>query len=139
MSFIRIAKPWEIRESEVTSETVYFNRRRFLKTLVGASIGASLTAIAGCQASSANPELEATLDLPKISPISTNPAFAKVDRPITDEDLAGSYNNFYEFGGTKNIWRQAQQLPTENWTVEVTGLVKNPRTYDLDDLKNSFP
>lgn len=139
MSFIRIVKPWEIRESQVTSEAVYFNRRRFLKTLVGTGIGASLGAIAGCQASSANPELEATLDLPEISAIATNPTFAKVDRPITDEDLAGSYNNFYEFGGTKNIWRQAQQLPTENWQVEVTGLVKNPRTYDLDDLKKEFP
>ena len=33
----------------------------------------------------------------------------------------------------------AQALPTENWKVEVTGLVRNPRTYDLDDLKKKFP
>ncbi len=139
MNFIRVPKSWEIPECEVTSESAYFNRRRFLKTLVGVSIGASLTPIMGCQKSASQTALEASLDLPKIKPLSTNPAFASVDRPITDEQLAGSYNNFYEFGGTKNIWLKAQNLPTENWKVEVTGLVKNPRTYDLDDLKKKFP
>ena len=63
----------------------------------------------------------------------------KVDRPITDEAVAAKYNNFYEFGSTKSIWEAAQALPTENWKVEVTGLVRNPRTYDLDDLKKKFP
>ena len=139
MNFIRVPKSWEIPEREVTSESAYFNRRRFLRTLVGASIGASLTPIMGCQKSGSQTALEASLDLPKIKPLSTNPAFASVDRPITDEDLAGRYNNFYEFGGTKNIWLKAQNLPTENWKVEVTGLVKNPRTYDIDDLKKKFP
>ena len=63
----------------------------------------------------------------------------KVDRPITKETVAAKYNNFYEFGSTKSIWEAAQALPTENWKVEVTGLVRNPRTYDLDDLKKKFP
>ena len=139
MNLIRVPKSWEIPEREVTSESAYFNRRRFLRTLVGAGIGASLTPIMGCQKSASQTALEASLDLPKIKPLSTNPAFASVDRPITDEQLAGSYNNFYEFGGTKNIWLKAQNLPTENWKVEVTGLVKNPRTYDIDDLKKKFP
>ncbi len=139
MNLIRVPKSWEIPEYEVTSESAYFNRRRFLKTLVGAGIGASLTPIMGCQKSGSQTALEASLDLPKIKPLRTNPAFASVDRPITDEDLAGRYNNFYEFGGTKNIWLKAQNLPTENWKVEVTGLVKNPRTYDIDDLKKKFP
>ena len=139
MNLIRVPKSWEIPEREVTSESAYFNRRRFLKTFVGAGIGASLTPIMGCQKSASQTALEASLDLPKIKPLSTNPAFASVDRPITDEQLAGSYNNFYEFGGTKNIWLKAQNLPTENWKVEVTGLVKNPRTYDIDDLKKKFP
>jgi sulfoxide reductase catalytic subunit YedY len=139
MTFIRIPKFWEISENEVTSETVYFNRRHFLKTLVNAGIGASLVPLTGCQKSSSQTALEASIALPKINSVRTNPAFAKVDRPITDEDIAGHYNNFYEYGGTKNIWLKAQKLPTENWKVEVTGLIKNPRTYDLDDLKKKFP
>jgi sulfoxide reductase catalytic subunit YedY len=139
MTLIRIPKIWESLENEVTPQTHYYNRRQFLKTLVNAGIGASLIPLVGCQKSSAKTALENSLNLPKISPLRKNPAFSKVDRPITDEDLAGSYNNFYEYGGTKNIWQKAQKLPTENWKVEVTGLVKNPRTYDLDDLKKTFP
>ncbi|MGH2413775.1 MAG: molybdopterin-dependent oxidoreductase, partial [Microcystaceae cyanobacterium] len=139
MTLIRVPKAWEILESKVTSETIYFNRRQFLKTLVGASIGVSLAPLMGCQNSNSKTALEASLNLPKINAVSTNSNFMTVDRPITDEDLAGRYNNFYEFGGTKNIWLQAQNLPTETWKVEVTGLIKNPRTYDLDDLKKVFP
>ncbi|ACK71129.1 oxidoreductase molybdopterin binding [Gloeothece citriformis PCC 7424] len=139
MNLIRIAKAWEISENEVTSSTFYYNRRRFLKTLVGAGIGASLIPLGGCQKSSSAMALEDSLNRPKIPSVNPNPAFASVDRPVTEQELAGRYNNFYEFGSGKNIWLKAQKLPTENWKVEVTGLVKNPKTYDLDQLKKTFP
>lgn len=139
MPIIRVPKLWEIPEREVTPETVFFNRRRFLKTLMGASVGASILPILGCQQSSEGKiDLAKTLDLPKLN-FKRNPAFAEVDRPITTETLAGKYNNYYEFGTGKSIWQAAQALPTEDWKVEVTGLVKNPRTYDLDDLQKKFP
>jgi len=138
MSFIRVPKPWEISENKVTSESAYFNRRRFLKNLIGVGIGAAIMPLMGCQKSAAEIALETTLNLPKLNFV-TNPNFANVDRPITDEKLAGSYNNFYEFGGNKKIWLNAQNLPTKPWQIEVTGLVKNPRTYDIDDLKKQFP
>ena len=139
MTLIRIPKSWQIREQEVTSQTSYLNRRRFIKTLVGASIGSSLLPLAGCQQSASQKALAKTLDLPNIKRVQTNQDFAKVDRPITEELLAGRYNNFYEFGGNKAIWLKAQNLPTENWQVEVGGLVNNPQTYDLDTLKKKFP
>ncbi|MDJ0714249.1 MAG: protein-methionine-sulfoxide reductase catalytic subunit MsrP [Prochloraceae cyanobacterium] len=138
MTLIRIPKSWQIFKQEITSETAYFNRRRFIKTLVGASIGASLLPLAGCQKSASETALDSSLDLPKIKSFTPNPNFSSLDRPITDRTLAGRYNNFYEFGGGKNIWLKAQKLPAENWKVEVTGLVKNPRTYDIDDLKREF-
>ncbi len=146
MTFIRVPKTWSISENKVTSADAYFNRRRFLKTLLGAGIGASIMPIMGCvdssssssSSSSSPPTLEETLDLPTIKGFNTNPAFASVDRAIADDKIAGSYNNFYEFGGGKNIWPNAQNLPTENWKVEVTGLVKNPQTFDLDDFKRKF-
>ncbi len=139
MTLIRIPKSWQIQEQEVTNQTSYLNRRRFLKTLVGASIGSSLLPLAGCQQSASQKALAETLDLPNIKMVQTNQDFAKVDRPITEELLAGRYNNFYEFGGNKAIWLKAQNLPTENWQVEVGGLVNNPQTYDLDTLKKKFP
>jgi sulfoxide reductase catalytic subunit YedY len=138
MVLIRTPK-WELSENEVTSQTVYSNRRHFLKGLVGMGIGASLLPLTACQKSSSEAALEASLTLPKIQSYTTNPDFALVDRPMTEQNLAGRYNNFYEFGSTKNIWLKAQSLPTENWQVEVTGLVKNPKTYDIDDLKKNFP
>lgn len=139
MVFIRIPKNWQISENLVTSETTYQNRRSFLKTLIGAGIGASLMPLMGCENSASDISLKTSLDLPKFKSLQTNPNFSKIDREITKEELAGSYNNFYEFGGTKNIWLKAQKLPLENWKIEVTGLVKNPQTYDIDDLKNKFP
>ncbi|MFB2918259.1 MULTISPECIES: protein-methionine-sulfoxide reductase catalytic subunit MsrP [Aerosakkonema] len=140
MTLIRVPKSWEIPDRSVTPADVFFNRRRFLKTLVGASLGASIMPILGCQQSGESAlTLEKTLDKPKLNSVKRNPAFAEVDRPITAETLAGRYNNFYEYGSGKSIWQAAQALPTENWKVEVTGLVKNPRTYDLDDLQKKFP
>ncbi|MEM9542137.1 MAG: protein-methionine-sulfoxide reductase catalytic subunit MsrP [Cyanobacteria bacterium P01_E01_bin.42] len=139
MTFFKNPPSWQLPAAAATSETLYRDRRRFLKSLIGAGVGAAATTLLGCQKSQAQiSDLEATYQLPRIRPLPTNPAFARVDRPITNQELASSYNNFYEFGGTKSIWRSAQALPTENWKVEVTGLVKNPKTYDLDSLKKDF-
>jgi sulfoxide reductase catalytic subunit YedY len=139
MNLIKIPKTWQISENLVTPETIYQNRRSFLKSLVSVSIAAaSLTSLAGCRESASDQALKKSLNLPELKRLKTNPNFAQVDREITKAELAGSYNNFYEFGGTKNIWLKAQNLPTDNWQVEVTGLVKNPQTYDLDDLKSKF-
>jgi methionine sulfoxide reductase catalytic subunit len=132
MPSIRIPKPWQLSESAVTSEAAFLNRRRFLKGLIGAGVLTSALPLVGCQpqgSADASP-FTGTRDLKG----TLNPAFADANRPITNERLAGTYNNFYEFGGTKNIWQNAQALPLENWKVEVGGLVNKPKTYDLDDL-----
>ncbi len=140
MTIIRVPKSWEIPEQEVTPEAVYFNRRRFLKTLIGAGVGASIMPILGCEkGEEVNSKLEAALDTASLDSVKRNPDFSNLDRPTTDRTLAGQYNNYYEFGSTKSIWTAAQALPTEDWKVEVTGLVSNPRTYDLDDLQKAFP
>ena len=136
---IRNPKPWHNERSQITPKRLYFKRRQFLKSLIGVGMGATAVSLTGCTQSESDKALQATLKQPKISPLPTNPNFSNLERPITDEKLAGSYNNFYEFGGNKSIWLKAQNLPTENWKVEVTGLVKNPKTYDLDEIKKQFP
>lgn len=139
MSFIHLPKSWQLPESRVTPEWAYWNRRKFVKMLVGAGIGASAVSLKACQRSpDMDAELRATLGQP-LNNVSPNPNFRDAGRPITEQKYASSYNNFYEFGGTKNIWAEAQQLPTDPWTVEVGGRVKNPKTYDLDDLTSRFP
>ncbi len=142
-------KNWQISENLVTSETTFLQRRKFIKTLISAGITTSILPILGCEQTTGTEgkitdriteEIQKTLDFPKLANISTNPKFKQVDRPLADEILAGQYNNFYEFGSSKTaIWQNAKKLSTDNWTVSVTGLVKNPRTYDLDDLQKRFP
>lgn len=138
MAFIRVPPSWQISEHSITPEAVFFSRRQFLKAAAGIGASATILPLMGCKA---NPTVEGAevfgnvVDLPA----QANPSFANVDRPVTNRVLAATYNNFYEFGGTKSIWRAAQDLPTEDWKVEVTGLVNNPKTYDLDDLIKQFP
>ena len=39
---------------------------------------------------------------------------------VTDEKINATYNNFYEFGSSKTIARQAQALKLRPWTVKLS-------------------
>lgn len=142
MVFPRIAPDWQLPEKRITSETVFFNRRRFIKTALGAGIGLSgAIALNSCRqplTSSDQAAFEQTLGQP-LPDVTANPAFQNVGIPITEQRYASRFNNFYEFGGTKDIWEKAQALPSEDWKLTVTGLVNNPQVYDVDDLRTTFP
>ncbi len=130
---------WQLPEAQVTPETLFWKRRRVIKSLIGASVGLSTAALGACmRAKTIDPALEETLGKP-LPTTPTNPAFAAAGRALTPQIYASSYNNYYEFGGSKRIWPEAQALPTEPWKLEVSGLVKHPKTYDLDDLLTQFP
>jgi sulfoxide reductase catalytic subunit YedY len=50
------------------------------------------------------------------------------------EDIT-HYNNYYEFSTQKEAVNSiSQDFTTEPWTVEVSGLVNNPKTYGIEDL-----
>lgn len=76
----------------------------------------------------------------------TPPAFPTVSAeqdelgdPLTAEQAINTYNNFYEFTFSKEgVAQLAQDFDTYPWSVEVGGLVANPRTFDLADLL-AFP
>ncbi|NJL01245.1 MAG: protein-methionine-sulfoxide reductase catalytic subunit MsrP [Spirulinaceae cyanobacterium SM2_1_0] len=152
MVLIRVPKPWQSSAQPMTSEAAYRqrprSRRRFLKQLGGAAMGAAAVSILGCDRTSAadpahatatlDPELLLSLDQPRLDFASAT-EFADAGRPVTGRAIAGQYNNYYEFGSGKSIWQAAQALPTDPWRLEVTGLVKNPQVYDLDDLTQRFP
>ncbi len=55
-------------------------------------------------------------------------------RPLTAEKDATTYNNYYEFSEEKDLWEAAQALPQRPWSIKLDGMVKQPRTIDLDDL-----
>jgi sulfoxide reductase catalytic subunit YedY len=111
-----ITRPPDIPASEITDESLYWNRREFLK-----AAGIGVAAVGG------------------ILPAPFGGRFARDDDKLTPyEDITG-YNNYYEFGtGKDDPARNAGQLRTRPWKVEVAGEVKRPATYDLDDLLMPF-
>ena len=55
------------------------------------------------------------------------------------EDIT-NYNNFYEFSVDKEMVNPlSKDFVTKPWTVEVYGLVKNKKTYGIEDLLKKFP
>ena len=108
---------WEIPERLVTPEHLVVRRRTALA-------GAAAAIIAPAFSSAAWAENEAP---PR------NPTYT-VDRPLTAEGIATTYNNYYEFSESKNLWRDAQALPQRPWSITITGMVAKPRTIDIDDL-----
>lgn len=141
---IKRPRPWDIPESEVTPEHVFLNRRAFLRTTGGMIAGAAATSLAGCgeaaETQMGDPSNEAALTAraAELFPYPRNDAIA-VDRPVTDEEVASTYNNFYEFGSHKRIARAAEALVTRPWRIEVTGDVEAPFEIDVDELIAKMP
>ena len=143
--FIRPHRPWAISERKATDESVFVNRRSFLRgssLLIG---GATLT-LAGCNAESTSSIAKGTSQTIGTSdfkdptmdlyPAMRNEAY-KIERPITDEEVNSTYNNFYEFGSHKQISGAAQKLQTRPWMVKIDGLVEEEMELDIDDLIRS--
>jgi sulfoxide reductase catalytic subunit YedY len=120
-----IKRPLEIAPSEITPETVYRDRRRFLATGIGLA-GAALSPSV-FSAMLPAPGEQSFVWLAK-SPLST-------DEAQTPFDDVTSYNNFYEFGTDKSDpARHAQSLRTDPWSVSIEGQVARPGSYTLEDI-----
>ncbi len=120
--------------SEITPEATFLSRRTFLRASIFAGTG--LVTGGFYKAFSPRPKIlqtgtslatvnEAGFVLPPLGPD---------DRPNRFEDIAG-YNNYYEFSTNKGkVAEKAKDFVTNPWSVEVGGMVQNPRTFGLDDL-----
>jgi sulfoxide reductase catalytic subunit YedY len=133
----------DIPSSEITPKRTYLNRRTFLASgavaaaaaLVGSrkwlklpSPEASVSA-ASAQSESGNPKLD----------VVKKTDYAAGEKATSLKDIT-NYNNFYEFGTDKySPAGEAQQLRTRPWTVSVEGLVKKPKTYDIDAILKLAP
>jgi methionine sulfoxide reductase catalytic subunit len=112
---------WELPESAATPETVALNRRVVLAGSAALALGgpALLPGVArAAEAGGATPR---------------NPKYDG-GRPLSAEKDATTYNNYYEFSEQKDLWEAAQALPQRPWTIKLDGMVKQPRTIDIDDL-----
>jgi len=131
------SKPtWEIPESEATPEADFLNRRELCKTIAAGSIlAAGSVPLIGAGTASAAAPADPSAGL---YPAKRNEAYT-LDREITPEKIATTYNNFYEFGSHKNIWKAAQKLETRPWTVTIDGMVEKEQKVDIDTLLKAMP
>jgi len=121
----------KIASSEITPESVYLSRRRFLKGLGVVAAGSALLSACG----------------PKASPVPADTGDAPAAGGLTDElgdaatpyEVITHYNNYYEFSTDKEaVAPLAKDFPTSPWTVQVGGLVSNPKTYGIEDILTKF-
>lgn len=129
--FIKRRRGWELPENAATPEHVFLNRRRLLAA--GGAAAALGVGAGAAMFSSGAPAQHAPDPSAGLYPVQRNARF-EAGRPITPEATVTTYNNFYEFGTSKNISRAAQALPIRPWEVRIDGLVEQPRTIAIDDL-----
>jgi methionine sulfoxide reductase catalytic subunit len=120
-----ITRPPEFRGSEITSETNYLDRRRFLRDSAAAAgllfVGPSYGAIVPA-------EPDARLTDVAMSSYSTT------EEPNSFEDVS-TYNNYYEFGtGKADPARNAQSFEPRPWTIEVSGHAERTGTFHFEDI-----
>lgn len=129
-----IGKQSDITPSEITPQSMYQDRRQFIKA---AGFGLLATAAAGYgllprQAWAAAEQRK------KITGY-TKTAYG-ADEKLTPYDDVTTYNNYYEFGTSKSDPAEHSKLfkPTP-WSVAIEGEVKNPRTVNLEDILKIAP
>ena len=112
-----------IRSWEITSETNYLNRRRFLRE-TGLVAGAGIASLV----------LPGRL-LADVRELETVPGpYSTDEKPNSWQDIT-TYNNFYEFGtGKEDPYENAQAFVTQPWTVKVSGECDQPGDYHYEDI-----
>ncbi|MEX1139463.1 MAG: protein-methionine-sulfoxide reductase catalytic subunit MsrP [Bacteroidota bacterium] len=121
----------EIRSSEITPESLYNNRRSFLKAAAVAAAGAAAgLAVPGL--AQAFPPQNPPFQRPPAGPFST-------DEELTPYSDVTTYNNFYEFGTDKeDPAENAGTLKVKPWKLTIEGEVKKPASYNLEDFLKSY-
>jgi len=107
-----IRRPPDIAPSEITPHSVYLNRRQFMAGSAGLLLPvASIAAL----------------------PASKSP-YSASDKPNSRQEIT-SYNNFYEFGTSKDEPAlYAGRLKTRPWSVAVGGEAAKPRSFSIEEL-----
>jgi sulfoxide reductase catalytic subunit YedY len=108
-----------LRYSDVTPRDIYVNRRRFLAAALAAPAAVAFGAT-------------------KLSNLQKSPF--STDEKLTAPNVVTGYNNYYEFGTSKDEpARNAGNFKTNPWAIEVSGEVAKPKTFDLDAIMKLAP
>src|SRR5437660_5169108 len=129
-----IKKTSDILSSEITSKSIFMDRRKFI-----AGAGATGAALAsGLYLGNAATTLETVEASTKLTGI-TKSQFSTSEKPNSLKDIT-NYNNYYEFstdqyepnGLSKNV-------RTRPWTVAIEGLVAKPKKMEIGEIMKLAP
>jgi len=130
---IKKNKEWNFYKN-ITPEATFINRRSILKSMGFAAISSNIIMQNAFAAAQKDPRND-------LYPVKENREFNLEEfdikggfRKLTEENSVTSYNNYYEFGTTKNIKRAASKLITSPWNISFKGLIDNEFEIDFDDL-----
>jgi methionine sulfoxide reductase catalytic subunit len=129
-----IKKAADIRSSEITPKSVYFNRRNFIAAAATAGSAAILgfksrDIVMPSQTVSAGNKIEGI----QKSPLSTT-------ETVTPYKDVTHYNNYYEFGTSKDEPAQlAKNFRTRPWKVKIDGLVEKKQELGVDEIIKMAP
>ena len=125
----------KIDPSEVTPKRLYLSRRQFIGSAGAAVVGA--LALAACKGNVPGPT---TTPATSAAPTYTGPTTDELGASVTSFQDITHYNNYYEFSTDKEaVADLVANFPISPWSVEVSGLVKNPKTYTIDDFQKFQP
>lgn len=151
MPHLLLPPDWARPGRPVTPESVWWNRRRFLRAAGGAVAAVGLGACGGRNGGGTE-EAERALERPSgplatipetptadLYPAPPNPGWTVPERPLTERVVAATHNNFYEFTTDKGrVWEQVGPFRARPWTLEVTGEVDRPRVFDVEELERTL-
>ena len=126
---MRRQQPGRILPSDITPEAAYLNRRELLAAaLAGGALAAAPLSALAADAQQAAPRPD-----PRFS-FTRNPRYSVAEVPTGFKDIT-HYNNFYEFGTSKDEPAQnAGSLRARPWNVSVAGECESRGTFAFEDL-----
>ena len=102
------------KENQITKKSLFLNRRKLILGFTGSILASNLSNLyANNQKTNYN----------KI-----------IKRKLTSYENITKYNNFFEFGTTKQIWKQAQKLNIQNWLIKISENNMPDRNIYLEDI-----
>ncbi|HKT51433.1 MAG TPA: protein-methionine-sulfoxide reductase catalytic subunit MsrP [Candidatus Angelobacter sp.] len=131
-------KPNDIPSSEITPKSSYISRRAFITGAV--ATGAALAGGAYLRTNGSGEGTSATVEAAgeKLTGI-VKSQYSTTETATAFKDIT-NYNNYYEFSTDKYAPAGlSKNFRTRPWTVRVEGMVKKPKTLDIDSIIKLAP
>lgn len=137
-----IKPPDDIPSVEITPESIYQERRRFMRNgvnlMIATTVGVTNTTLFSAPVVAKGVDPSSAVNLPIDFPHLKPSAFSTEEQSTPVAKIT-AYANFYEFGTDKSDpQRYAQMLTTRPWSVQVVGEVEKPGVIDMEEILRQF-